>query len=61
MSFPEMVSDRFCKNSLVFKTYCYQLCGWIVPNSPTGEEVRRGGPWVMWLLLHVGNIPGDNL
>ena len=40
MSFPEMVSDSLCRNSLP---------GWLVSDDPAGEEAECGGPGLAWL------------
>ncbi len=42
ISFPEMVSDSLCRNSLVRQTDCCSSC-------PSGSDAGCGGPGLVWL------------
>ena len=52
MSFTEMVSDSFCRNSSVAPTH--SLSGWLVSDDPTGEEAVCGVLGLAWLHVVCG-------
>ncbi len=54
MSFPEMVSDSLCRNSLVMQRLLQQLSGWLVSNDLGGEDALCGGPGLVWLHVVCG-------
>ncbi len=52
MSFPETVSDSFCRNYFVFiNSFLQQLSGWLVSDDfeKWGEDAGCGGPGLVWL------------
>ena len=55
MSFPETVSDSFCK--IYFgcsNPQFHQLSGWLVLDDPTGEEAGCGCPGLAWVHMVCG-------
>ncbi len=51
MSFPEMVSDSLCRNSLVMQTDCCSSCpgDWSLGHDLGGEDAGCGVPGLVWL------------
>ncbi len=55
MSFPEMVSDSFFRNSLVMQTDCCSSCpGGLLSDDLGGEDAGCGGPGLVWLHVVCG-------